>query len=1077
MLVCVSMIALVSYAQQQVSGVVTDANGEPLIGVSVMIKGTSQGAVTDIDGKYSIPSVSKSDVLNFSYIGYSAQEIKVGSQSTINVKMSDDNKSLDEVVVIGYGTVKRRDLTGAVASVTGDKLAQNPVSNVAQALQGQLPGVSVTTQDGRPGASMSIRVRGGGSITQSNDPLFIVDGMQVSTIDDIPADNIESIDVLKDAASTAIYGARGANGVILVTTKSGKEGKVNVKYNVYYQVKKNPETLEVQDAYDYVYNTWAYATAYNAATLGDGVAKYFGLGSKYGNHLNEYKSVEARNYINDIVKTAHTWNHDVSISGGTSKTKYYATVNYMDDSGMLMNSGFSRWNANLKLTQDITKNLKWDVDVRYAEMKFEGAGYGWATAAYKYRPIDPEFVKGDVTATSGFGNSDTMMEDGASPIDYLNSVASIRTRNRLGVRTGLSWNILKGLTAKTELNLRRNWTQDKDWDSGESSLSGHTGYSLAKLTNGDGYGVRWTTTLNYDVQGLGENHALSFLVGNEVLSNKSNSSYIQGAGYSELTMQQAFGQIHATNSSLGQDEFDASIGTPTHTNSFFGRANYSLLGRYLFTATLRADGSSKFAPNNRWGYFPAAAFAWRVSDEPFMEGAKDWLYNLKFRASLGTSGADNIDPSLWQSTWKTSSIKVDGKDVTTYVPGAQMANPDLKWETTISRNLGIDFGFFDNKLYGSIEAYWNTTKDLLMKVPFAAATGYSYQTQNVGQTSNKGIELSLGAEILRTKDWSLSMNATYNYNKNNVDELMEGVSVDARACGKWGSSMAVPAYDYLVRVGSPVGLIYGFKSLGYYTTDDFNYDSTTKKYTLKPGVPDCDGISNYAEGVKVLAADGQVAVPGMAKFEDTDGNGVVNGDDACVIAKAIPQHTGGFNINARYQNLDFSLGFTYAIGGNVYNANSMHSLMGDKDNSLGLNRLAVAAQSYKYYNVDGNGDLVLATTPEDLNNLNANTKYSSIFSEYGIVTSEFIEDASYLRLNTLTLGYTLPKAWVKKVGLSNVRAYFTGSNLFCIAGYSGLDPDVNTNANAGGQGFPTPYFDYQAYPKARSFTFGLNVAF
>ena len=1077
MLVCVSMIALVSYAQQAVSGVVKDANGEPLVGVSVMIKGTSQGAVTDIDGKFSIPSVKASDVLSFSYIGFTTQEIKVGSKNTLTVTLSDDNKSLDEVVVVGYGTVKRRDLTGAVASVTGEKLAQNPVANVAQALQGQLPGVSVTSQDGRPGASMSIRVRGGGSITQSNDPLFIVDGMQVSSIDDIAADNIESIDVLKDAASTAIYGARGANGVILITTKSGKEGKATVKYNVYFQLKQNPKMLDVQEAYDYVYNTWAYATAYNEASLGDGVAKYFGLGSKYGNHLNDYKDVPTHNYTNDLIKTAKSWNHDVSISGGSAKTKYYASVNYTKDDGMLVNSGFSRWAANLKLEQDITRNLKWNVDIRYGEMKFRGSGLGWATAAYKYRPVDPEYVKGDVTATKGFGNSDTMMEDSSNPLTYMNTICNIRSRYRIAARTGLSWNIIKGLNARTELNLSRNWSEEKDWDSGESSLSGHTGYSQAKLTKGDGYGVRWTTTLNYEVQGLGEDHNLSFLLGNEVLSSKSNSSYIQGAGYSELTMDQAFGQIHATNSALGKDDFDNTIGTPNHTNSWFGRVNYSLFGRYLFTATFRADGSSKFAPNNRWGYFPAGAIAWRISDEPFMQNTKNWLYNLKLRASIGTSGADNIDPSLWTSTWKNSTIKVDGKDVTTYVPGDQMANPDLKWETTISRNIGLDFGFFDNKLYGSVEFYWNTTKDLLMKVPFSAATGYSYQTQNVGQTSNKGIELSLGAEILRTKDWSLSMNATYNYNKNNVDKLAEGVLVDARAAGKWGSSMAVPAYDYIVKEGSPVGCIYGFKSIGYYTTDDFTYDAATKKYKLKPGVPDCENISNYAAGVAALAATDQVAVPGMAKFEDVNGDGIVNQEDACKLAEAVPQHTGGFNINARYKHVDFSVGFTYAIGGSVYNANAMQSLMGDKDNSLGLNRLAIAAQSYRYYNVNANGDLVLATTPEELNALNVNTKYSSFYSEYGIVSSEFIESASYLRLNTITIGYTIPKVWTKKIGISNLRVYFTGANLFHISGYSGLDPEVNTNSNAGGQGFPTPYFDYQSYPKARSFTFGLNVAF
>lgn len=292
-----SMFCVLAFAQgKQISGIIKDSTGEPMIGVNVLVKGTTNGTITDFDGKFTLDGVKNSDVLTITYVGFIPQNINVGSQNSFNVVLKEDTESLEEVVVIGYGTVKRRDLTGSVASVTGDKLAANPVANVAQALQGQLPGVSVTSQDGRPGAGMSIRIRGGGSITQSNDPLFIVDGVQVSGIDDIPADNIESIDVLKDAASTAIYGARGANGVILVTTKGGKEGKTSVRYGMYYQIKKNPEVLDVMDAYDYVLSTWAYATAYGDS-YGDGVARYFGLGSNYGNHLSEYKGVASHNYV------------------------------------------------------------------------------------------------------------------------------------------------------------------------------------------------------------------------------------------------------------------------------------------------------------------------------------------------------------------------------------------------------------------------------------------------------------------------------------------------------------------------------------------------------------------------------------------------------------------------------------------------------------------------------------------------------------------------------------------------------------------------------------------------------------
>ncbi|WP_455668126.1 SusC/RagA family TonB-linked outer membrane protein [Phocaeicola sp.] len=1060
-----SMLCLVAFAQTA-TGLVKDKTGEPMIGVNVLVKGTTNGTITDFDGKFSIPDVPGNATLVVSYIGYLSKEVKAGKDLVI--VLEEDNKTLDEVVVIGYGTVKRRDLTGSVASVSGDKLAANPVANVAQALQGQLPGVSVTSQDGRPGAGMSIRVRGGGSITQSNDPLFIVDGVQVDNIDDIPADNIESIDVLKDAASTAIYGARGANGVIMVTTKGGKDGKVTVKYNMYYQMKENPKLLETMDSYDYVYNTWSYATAYGSS-YGDGVAKYFGLGSKYGNNLDYYKGVPAHNYINDLMQTANSWSHDVSLSGGNDKTKFYASLNYMDDEGIRIKSGFQRWSASFKLTQKINKALTADFDLRYTETEIEGAGFDRATSAYQYRPIDPEYVKGDPSFTAGFGQGDTAMQEISSPVNYLDHSQEIKNNYRIRAKSGLTWNIVKGLTAKTELSLSRHWNQTKTWNKKITDKD----YSNAKLKKGDGYGVRWATTLNYEVQGLGDDHSVSFLVGNEVLSSKSNSSEMYGYGYPDaFEMDDAFGMINMTTSSLGQDYFKAEIGTPNRTLSWFGRANYSYKGKYLLTATFRADGSSKFAANNSWGYFPAAAAAWRISDENFMEDAREWLDNLKLRVSYGTSGSDNINASLWKETWKTEQITVDGEKITTYVPGDMKGNPDLKWETTISRNLGLDFGFFNNWIRGSVDYYWNTTKDILMKVPVDAASGYSYQFQNVGETSNKGIELALGFDIVRGKNFNLGMNLTYNFNKNNVDKLMEGVMADTNT--GWGSSMRLPAYDYIIREGQPVGVIQGFKSAGYYTVDDFNY--IDGKYKLKDGVPDIQGLLNIPSTINnAYAAEGQVAVPGAPKFEDVTGNGIIDDDDKVIIGKTMPKHTGGFSLSGNWKAIDFSANFTYQIGGDVYNANAMHSLMGNKDNNLGQNRLKFVSDTFKYYDVV-NGDLSLITDPSALAALNMNTKYCTFYSEYGITTSQFIEDASYLRLNTLTVGYTVPKIWTKKVGIENARIYFTGTNLFCLDGYSGIDPDVNTDTD-GSNGFPTPNYDWMSYPKARTYTFGVNLTF
>jgi len=1065
------LLCLTAFAQRTIKGSIKDTAGEPMIGVNVLVKGTTNGTITDFDGNFSLTGVSNNATLLISYIGYLSQEVKVGAQKEMKIVMKEDNKTLDEVVVIGYGTVKRRDLTGSVASVTGDKLAANPVANVAQALQGQLPGVSVTSQDGRPGASMNIRVRGGGSITQSNNPLFIVDGIQVSGIDDIPADNIESIDVLKDAASTAIYGARGANGVILVTTKSAKEGKVAIHYNVYYQIKENPKTLDVMNAYDYVLWNWEYATAYGDS-YGDGVAHYFGLGSKYGNHLSEYKNVSSHNYVNDVMRTASTWNHDLSLSGGNDKTKFYATINYTDDQGIRIQSDYSRWNADFKIEQKITKNLTFDADLRYNEIKVNGTSFDEATSAYQYRPIDNPL--GDATFTTGLGQGESSVDLTKNPVNIISNYQNINQSQRLRAKGGLTWTIIKGLTAKSELSLSRNWSETRYWDAGLEN-----GYKLAKLTKSNGYGVRWATTLNYEIQGLGEDHKASVLLGNEVLSSKSNNSVIQGAGYpSGFSMDDAFGMINMTNVSkdYGKDMFSNTIGTPSHTESWFGRANYSYKGRYLLTGTFRADGSSKFAPNHHWGYFPAGAAAWRLSDEPFMQSASKWLDNLKIRASYGTSGSDNIDPSLWKETWVTKQVTVNGVVTTVYQPGEMLGNENLKWETTTSRNAGIDFGFLKNRIHGSLDFYWNSTKNNLMKVPVDASAGYSYQFQNVGKTSNKGVELALGVDLIRTKDFNLNINATYNFNKNNVDEISDAALADTHT--GWGSSMRKPYYDYIIRKGQPVGLIQGFKSAGYYTVNDFNYDSSTGTYTLKSGVPDIASIVNYPNGVKGFKlASGQTAFPGAVKFEDINGDGVVNDDDATVIGKTMPKHTGGFNINVSYKQFDFSAGFTYQIGGDVYNANAMASMMGNKDNSLGENRLSFVSQCYKIYDVDTNGDLVLVTDPTALNALNANAKYALNYSEYGIASSQFIEDASYLRLQNLTVGYSLPKTILKKVGIQNCRIYFTGTNLFCINGYSGLDPEVSTNNDAGGDGFPTPNYDNNSYPKARTYTFGLNLTF
>lgn len=558
-------------------------------------------------------------------------------------------------------------------------------------------------------------------------------------------------------------------------------------------------------------------------------------------------------------------------------------------------------------------------------------------------------------------------------------------------------------------------------------------------------------------------------------ANNNSSTTIEGAGYpASYGPDKVFGMINMTDPSLGLDAFKSNVGIPEKTVSFFGRVNYSYKGRYLFTATFRSDGSSKFAPNNRWGYFPAAAFGWRISEESFMEGTRDWLDNLKLRLSYGTAGSDNINSGLWRETWKTSNITVSGVPDVSYIPEGLMANPDLKWETTISRNLGLDFGFWNNKLHGTLDVYWNSTKDLLMKVPVDNTSGYSDQYRNVGETSNKGFELSLAYNIVRTKDFSLTVNGTYNFNRNCIEDLADGVTTEYR--DGWGSTTMKPYNDFILKVGSPVGIVRGLISDGFYTVDDFNV--VNGSYILKDGVADLssDIIVNYPGVTNFNVPAGQTAFPGALKFKDIAGeDGKVTTEDVTDLGEITPKHTGGFNINATYKGFDLSAGFAWQIGGHVYNANAMDSFRGDKDSRLGANNYALVKDCYKIYNVNETGDLYAVTDPTELAELNKNAKYGLPWAENGLVMSNWFEDASYLRLNTLTIGYTIPKAITKKFAVQNLRVYATGGNLFCLTGYSGLDPEVNTKYSS--NDYPKIGVDRGAYPRARTFTFGINVEF
>ena len=1072
----------IAFAQQRITGTIVDLTGQPVIGASVMIPGTTTGAVTDLEGKYAL-SVPTGSNLTVSCIGYVDQSFTVvAGKNVYDFTLSDDAEMLEETVVIGYGTVKVRDLTGSVAAVGEKDLAQ-PVANVGEALQGKLAGVVVSMNDGTPGAEPQIRVRGAKSITQSNNPLYIIDGFPASSLANVPSDQIKSINVLKDAAATAIYGSRGASGVVIVTTKSAIEGQTRVTYNGFIQIKDSSANVrDVLDTQDYLKFSLGYARDFNSSNYTN-MLKYFGLndssmGIDNGNKFSQYANVRTHNYQSDLYKTAITHSHNLTISNGTKKNRTMFSLNFLNDNGTVVNSWYQRANASLKTIEELTDNFNVELNIAYAYTKSRGGSN--VASAFRYKPIDNPL--GDVTAAgSAFGVGTTsFIDDGANPVGLRWNDSNNYFNHNIRAIGAVNWTPLTGLKLRSEIGLGKNFGKNELYTEGFGSTT-----NSATLRRSESSDLHWTTTVSYDIPFQNkEVHRADLMIGNEMIRNSGEyMQYYAEVFPSNFDREHTFAMM---NQGTKNNSFTTNYNVPGRSISFFARANYALYDRYLFTATFRADGSSRFAPNHRWGYFPAAAFAWRVYDEPWMADTHDWLSNLKLRLSYGVTGSDAINANLWKETWSLSSgstrytISSDRNDTETgygypYAPGSMMMNPDLKWESTITRNLGIDFGFFDDRLYGTVEGYWATTNDLLMPVTVNAATGYTYQYQNMGVVSNKGIELSIGGDIVRSGDFTLSANLIYNYNVNRIEKLSD--SVTANTYGNWTNSEHYPtAGEYILREGYAIGTIQAYKYEGWYTPDDFTYANGI--YTLKPGLPDLD-YDSYWTSFNLPA--GQKAFPGAAKSADIypadKPDGKINSNDTYIVGEMTPRSTGSFSLSGRWKNLDFGANFNYVIGGRLLNYWSMMSTYGAKDNMFGSNRLAFVKDAYSPYRWSSNGELEFVSDPAELAKMNAGATMHSPTSMVALLFDKWLEDASYLRLKNLTIGYTLPKEWARKVGMNNLRVYFTGTNLLTLTKYTGLDPEVNTNAtrNTGGANFPTPGIDNNAYPIAKTFTFGLNI--
>ena len=1098
------MMSSWSFAQTTgISGQVKDKSGEPIIGANIKVKGGTIGTTTDANGNFTLSEAPVGSILVVSYTGYNTQEFPTNGRTTVSITIESEDQALDEVVVIGYQTVRRRDLTGSVASVGGKELATAPVINVAQALQGKLPGVNVMSQDGRPNANVSIRIRGGGSISQSNEPLVLIDGIP-GNIADIPSDMVASVDILKDASSTAIYGARGANGVVLITTKRAKAGKSTITYSGFGKYNTPTGYMDALNPYDYLAFKWAMLDAYEELDYVTPFKELFAIGDQKGANtagIDAYRNVQPYNLQQELYGSSFSHNHDLSISGGTEMTKILVAASYMDEAGMKLMSNSRRASAFFKIDQKISDKLNFNMDLRYTDRRNQGnegttSGAGSIlSSAYRFRPIAISDILGntDLLAHATLGEEASVMYGVTNPVNRTKDIDNLAFEQNFLGTAGARWNILENLSYFSELTLSRRYTKDRNWQGSTTDpnffVSSGTMETMDRVIyagnadsrRGDRWGLRWTNTLNYDVL-QNNTHRLTILVGQEVTTGGGSDMRINALRFpSNFKKENAFAMMNQFDSSIATNmTVITSEVTPGRILSYFGRANYSLLDRYLFTATIRADGSSKFSPEHQWGYFPAAAVAWRISNESFLK-SQSWINDLKLRASYGEVGNDAIDPNQWNQLWiaetdPRSQGALNNLLQPSYdLASQQFANRNLKWETTVTRNLGLDFTLFDNRLSGMIEVYNNNTRDLLMLTDIPSITGFNTSYANVGQTSNKGIELSLSGTIFSNNDWNISAGGNINFNNPNVDFLAEGVQ---SAYGTQFLQSNLPNNDYLLEEGKPVGIVMGYKTTGrgFYETSDFAYDAATDSYTLNDGIPDLS--PQFVAHHKGVVPAGQQAYPGMPKFVDTDGNGIIDTKDYVEIGNMTPKHTGGLNLNVSYKRIDLAAYFNWSYGNQIYNANKLATLYnGNKGGGLYGNKLDIVNDGYKVYDIDANGDLARVTTPAALEALNQHATLPLTYMHQGYVSDIGIEDGSYLRLNTLTLGYNMPSQWLSKVGMSSLRIYGTIFNVATLTGYSGIDPEVNANPNINNARYPTPGFDWGAYPRPRQYTFGLNASF
>lgn len=1046
------VLAPLSMSSQQpvkkIAGKVTDATGSSLPGVSVVLKGTTTGVITDMDGNYSLPNIPDNGILQFSFVGMKMQEVTVGNKSTINVSLADESIGIEEVVAIGYGTMKKKDLTGSVTNLTADRLLDTPALNVAQAIGGKVAGVKIIERSGAPGGNAMIRVRGTNSINSANDPLFVVDGVVgvANALGILNPNEIQSMDVLKDASATAIYGARGSNGVILITTKRGIAGKTQVEYNGYVTRGTMNRKFYVLDAEQMMYVTkqaWMnvnkYATSPNWSASFDASILPAGAGGNtysempwlfektsqggysvplLGRDGNYYKPRFDTNWESQIFKPSTSNNHQLNIRGGNDVAKFGAFLGYSLEDGLLDNSNFRRYsgklNGDIKVSDKISVSTNLGINRSKEQINdesfFSGGIARAAVEAYSILPIkypnDPLYgaYAGQWSSNADFPAGETPH----NPVHITNDVNDFVNRTQVTGDVTFNYKITPELSFKSNIAIDLNFRKENKY-AGRAINTGENG-SVDLKTENDTY---WQNENYFNYNKTIGDHAFTGMIG----LSWSRYQYEIFEGWNSNFFDDFYGWHNIGAGTATRPRVTSRDGQNS-LNSYFARANYTYKGKYLFTVTGREDGSSRFGSNTKYGFFPSGSFAWRASEEDFAKKI-DALSNLKLRLSVGQTGNQEIGNYVTQTFISSENVVLNGAVYPGLYPSS-VGNADLKWEKTTQYDAGLDIGFFKDRLTINADYYYKLTEDMLLDVPLPTSTTVGMVKKNYGTIENKGYELTIGSHNVKSNDFNWFTDIAFSANQNKIIKL--GPTGADILRNSW-----VGGANTILREGESVASFFGLTRLGTYSTEEA---SLAARYGL---------------------------VPGDVKYLDRNKDGAISFvSDGSVLGSAFPKWDMNIGNNFTYKNFDFSIDLKASFGAKKEN----------RTNHSSEDRQAMA---------NGKNSILNAWRPDHQNTMIGQVRPGNGGAYYQTYPdTHWIEDASYLRGDGMTLGYTLPKGVLRKLEVSKVRLYATAKNFFVITKYTGYDPEGSDRDNMDGT---TPGMDFFMYPRPTTYTLGVNVIF